>query len=389
MLRNSTWRLDETNLANFGSELEHAQRKEEAELEEVWSFEGTPIGNETGLFIWRVQNFSLVRVPEKQYGQFYQGDSYILLKTTTKPGSDSLVHHIHFWLGGETTQDEAGTAAYKTVKLDDFLDGMAVQHREIQHRESSLFKSYFPSLTYLQGGFESGFNHVEDEELPTRLLRVLRPSKLENSRTHNAVVISQVPLSYESLSSQAVFVLDTGDIVYQWQGSHAKGIERAKAAEFVAQLLGERGKGEMVVVEQGSGGEHVFFESLGSSGTVEEMEAEIEEEEIEEEEVIKQLMCLSSSGPFGLGHLHFDLVAKDTITRDMFDSQHVYVFDVGHQVYTWIGKQAGRKERKRGLQYAQDYIKQSGKSPFTPICRVMEGAEDELFESSLEGWQGW
>ncbi|KAL0093689.1 hypothetical protein F4703DRAFT_1731243, partial [Phycomyces blakesleeanus] len=314
--------LDETNLANFGSDLEHAQRKEEAELEEVWSYEGTPIGNETGMFIWRVQNFGLVRVPEKQYGQFYQGDSYILLKTTTKPGSDSLVHHIHFWLGNETSQ-----------------------HREIQNRESSLFKSYFPSLTYLQGGFESGFNHVEDEELPTRLLRVLRPSRLENSRTHNAVVISQVSLSYESLSSQA----------------------------------------------QGSGGENIFFEKLGSSGPIEEHEAEIEQEEEEEEkeEVTKQLMCLSSSGPFGLGHLHFDLVAKDTITRDMFDSQHVYVFDVGHQVYTWIGKQAGRKERKRGLQYAQDYIKHSGKSPFTPICRVMEGAEDELFESSLEGWQGW
>jgi gelsolin len=101
----------------------------------------------------------------------------------------------------------------------------------------------------LQGGFDSGFNHVEEEELHTRLLRIHKPKQLEGSRTRNAVIISEVALSYESLRSTAVFVLDTGDIVYQWQGEKANGIERAKAAEFIAQLISERnGKGEMVIV---------------------------------------------------------------------------------------------------------------------------------------------
>jgi len=52
--------------------------------------------------------------------ELYDGDSYIILNAYKKsPDSDVLSYDLHFWLGEETTQDEAGTAAYKTVELDD------------------------------------------------------------------------------------------------------------------------------------------------------------------------------------------------------------------------------------------------------------------------------
>ena len=41
-------------------------------------------------------------------------------------------------------QDEYGTAAYKTVELDTYLDDKAIQHRECEGHESELFLSYFP-----------------------------------------------------------------------------------------------------------------------------------------------------------------------------------------------------------------------------------------------------
>ena len=46
-------------------------------------------------------------------------------------------------------QDEYGTAAYKTVELDCFLDDKAVQHREVQNHESDKFKDYFDALVWV------------------------------------------------------------------------------------------------------------------------------------------------------------------------------------------------------------------------------------------------
>lgn len=43
-------------------------------------------------------------------------------------------------------QDEYGTAAYKTVELDTFLNDGPVQHREVQGHESGLFKTYFDKM---------------------------------------------------------------------------------------------------------------------------------------------------------------------------------------------------------------------------------------------------
>ncbi len=105
------------------------------------TFEG--VGQEVGLRVWRIEDFEAVPYDETKYGKFHVGDSYIVLHTSQLGANGRLTWDIHFWLGAEASQDESGTAAYKTVELDDALGGAPVQHREVQEHESSLFESYF------------------------------------------------------------------------------------------------------------------------------------------------------------------------------------------------------------------------------------------------------
>ena len=77
-----------------------------------------------------------------------------------------------FWIGEESTQDEYGTAAYKTVELDDLLDGVPVQYRECEGQESERFQQLFPSINYREGGVASGFRTVGPENYSSRLLWV-------------------------------------------------------------------------------------------------------------------------------------------------------------------------------------------------------------------------
>uniref|UniRef100_A0A3B3CWP0 Gelsolin-like domain-containing protein n=1 Tax=Oryzias melastigma TaxID=30732 RepID=A0A3B3CWP0_ORYME len=83
----------------------------------------------------------LVLIPEKTYGNFFEGDCYVLL--FTQKVKNALSYDIHYWIGSESSQDEQGAAAVYSVQLDDYLGSSPIQHREVQNHESDTFKGYF------------------------------------------------------------------------------------------------------------------------------------------------------------------------------------------------------------------------------------------------------
>ena len=112
------------------------------------------------------------------------------------------------------------------MELDDGLAGIAVHHREVQERESMKILSYFKNtVTYLSGGVDSGFCHVDLSEAEPHLyhIKVIRTN----------LYLVQLPVWRDRLKSGDVFILVCGeDKVWLWIGSDAN--DRPQAGRWLA-----------------------------------------------------------------------------------------------------------------------------------------------------------
>jgi len=357
--------FEDSNIANLGSDLDKKCRLAAAQGEPAWQ----ALQQKEGLNIWRIEAFT-VQVSKTPVGHFYSDDSYIILHTQKdKANPNKLRRDIYFWLGKTTSQDEAGTAAYKTVELDDFFGGDPIQHREVQDHESEEFVSLFPNgIRILEGGVASGFNHVKPENYKPRLLHI-KGRKIPR--------ITEVPLLSSSMNSGDTFILDLGLRLLQWNGTRSNMKEKNRAATLCRAIDDERGgKPTVTVYSQGDKDEHEFFTALGSGP--EGVNAGDDNDLAAEAEGAKKLFRLSDQG----GNLTITPCAS--ATHKELDTNDVFILDAGNEVFTWIGKGASAGERSKALHFAQDYLRLNPDRPaWLPITRVLEGGENEVFLNHL------
>ncbi|KAK1761524.1 putative actin-binding protein [Echria macrotheca] len=385
--------IKDSNVELIGTDIDHKVKYNSAATEPAWN--NGEIGACAGLFIWRVENFAVVPIAREAYGQFFEGDSYIVLHTEeveSQQGDNKLIHDIFFWLGAHTSQDEAGTAAYKTVELDEFLHGTATQHRELQVNPSEEFLALFPRLTVRRGGVASGFRHVEDVGSPevATLLRVFKRSNGAGGR--DTVVVHEVDPTWRSLDEQDVFILDKGDKIWVWQGKDCSPMEKAKAAQVVHDMTIAKHV-DVEVVSQAEPRAYRVVRELGGDEDrgVEALHAArpLRSAEVVEggESRRRQLFRLSDAS----GQLVFELVAEDAfVSASSLDTNDVFLLDDGEkQIWVWEGKKASVAERAMWLKVAQDYIRQlqageKHEPHLLPITYVREGRESVAFRKVIQ-----
>jgi gelsolin len=364
MLKEKKINIADTNMALFGTDIEKNIKKHAAEGEPAWKV----AGKEPGVQVWRVEQFKIVAWPKERYGQFYSGDSYIILHTYKK--EDKLLYNVHFWLGEHTTLDEAGTAAYKTVELDDFLNGLPVQYREVQGSESDKFLHLFNKFEILQGGVETGFHHVEPEKYQPRLLHI--KGKL------NKTIVRQVPANTDSLNQGDVFILDVGLKLYTFQPSGAGAGERATATQLARAIDDQRGSKVQIFVfgyEDNDENAKFFWEFLGGKKAIKSASEGGNDAELAEK---KRLLKISDAS----GSLKVEEVKWD---RKNLNNNDVFIVDAVNTIFVWIGTGASPQERRSGVQLAQSYLNdQPARNKGTAIVRLLQGGENEEFEAQFK-----
>uniref|UniRef100_A0A2P2J513 Gelsolin-like domain-containing protein n=2 Tax=Rhizophora mucronata TaxID=61149 RepID=A0A2P2J513_RHIMU len=332
------------------------------------AFQGA--GQQPGTEIWRIENFQPVPLPKSEYGKFYMGDCYIVLQTTSGNGG-AYKYDIHFWIGRETSQDEAGTAAIKTVELDEMLGGSAVQHREIQGHESDKFLSYFKAcITPLKGGVASGFRKPEEEEFETRLYVC---------RGKRSVKMEQVPFDPSSLNHDDVFILDTEKKIYQFNGVDSSIQERGKAMEAIQFLKDKYHEGtcDVAIVEDeksdtesDSGEFWSYFGGLAPIG-----KRPIGEDDVVPESTPAKLYSIID------GELEF---VGGELSEDMLVDGKCYLLDCGAEVFVWFGHGIKLQERKAATKAAEEFVASQKRPKSTRITQLTQGYETDSFKLKFE-----
>ncbi|CAH1784269.1 unnamed protein product [Owenia fusiformis] len=355
----------DSNLALFGSDLEKNVKKTSASGEQAWST--VDKNRESALYIWRIVKFGITEWPAEDYGSFFDGDSYIILNQYKKEDSDEIEYDVHFWIGKYSTQDEYGTAAYKTVELDTFLDDKPVQHREVMGHESELFLSYFDEIRYLKGGAASGFRHVKAEEYEPRLLHFHGKGR--------KVIVKEVARTRKNLKSDDVYILDLGLKIIQWNGEGSNKDERFKAVQFLQKLKGERGgKADTQNLDEARlNPEHLFYKSIP-----EEDDDDDDDDETDAADNEKKLMQLSDQS----GNVQFNVKKTGDVTSADFDTKDVFMFDTTQDLFVWVGLGASAQEKKSAMMYAHKYLAKSPK-PYLPVTVLREGQYNLSFKTAL------
>lgn len=357
-----TLNIEDTNVAKIGSAEDKEARKEAAQGEPAW--EGA--GQEAGLKVWRIEQFEVKAWPEEEYGNFYEGDSYILLHTKENEEDGSLEYELYFWLGLESSTDEQGTAAYKTVELDDFLDGAATQHREVMLHESDGFNNLFEHVNYLKGGIDSGFNHVEEGAYAGRLMHVKKIGRQTNT--------VEVECTCGSLNQGDAFILDLGSQIYVWKGEECSPFE-GSAAAIAAEALEQSRNGQSTVTHDV---DDAFWEALGGEGDIKSAEDAAGDLPTPLEKGEGVLYRLSDS----TGEMSLDEVGRGELSQEMLDSADVFLCDNGPAVLLWIGSEASPKESAAAMDTANKYLSMHDKPLTTPVTVVKEGfgKSDPMFQ---------
>ncbi|XP_014901317.1 gelsolin-like isoform X1 [Poecilia latipinna] len=324
--------------------------------------------------IWRIEGSDKVAVDPSTYGQFFGGDSYIILYNYRHGGRQG--HIIYMWQGSDSSQDEIGACAILGSQLDDELGGgpvqvvgapITTQVRVVQGKEPAHLMSLFgsqPMVVYRGGTSRDGGQSAPAE---TRLFQVR-----SNSAGHTRAV--ELDAVASNLNSNDAFVLVSPDGASLWVGVGASDTEK-QGAQQLCGILGVSASDEL-----SEGGEtDQFWAALGGKA---EYRTSTRLKDKMDAHPPRLFACSNKTGNFIIEEVPGEMTQDDLATDD------VMILDTWEQVFVWIGNEAQEEEKTEAMASAVRYIETdpANRDARTPIVKIKQGFEPPTFTGWFLGW---
>ena len=315
--------------------------------------------SEPNLYIWRIEKSSLKKWPKENYGIFYEGDSFLVLKIE----NDNKIY-AHVWIGNSSTQDEISFVICKVMQLDNFLENKCTIYYECQSKESEKFLSYFKIFFYEKGGVDA------DLEAKNQNKSIIKLFVVHGSGSNVKVV--QIPINKKKIKSSDAYLLDEGLNVYIYIGASSNCFEKFKLSAL-AQKIKEKRENQVTIIEVDEKGTNdndikykkIFDEMLEKfEENIDEVKSEDKKEENKEnkENLIRKMFKLSDeSGKLSLND-----------GKENLNSGDVFLIDKDDTIFLYIGKGVSKNEKRFSRYYAKNYIIKQRNNAKLPIVVVNE-----------------
>ncbi|KAI3711807.1 hypothetical protein L1987_70353 [Smallanthus sonchifolius] len=293
-------------------------------------------GQKAGIEVWRIENSKPVAVSESSYGK-------------------------------DASEDEADTAAIKTLELDASLGWRAVHYRELQGYETERFLSCFKPCIIPE--------ETEPREHKTRMFVC---------KGQHVVRVQEVPCTRSSITHDAIYILDSKTKVFQFNGSNTSIQERAKALEVVKYISDRyhHSTCDIATIDDGKlladaeagefWGFFGGFAPLPRKGTVKDAQSN------QSTDALPSLLFCVKKG-------QTEHVAVDSLTKKLLETHNCYLLDFGSEIYVWMGRSTSMEERKSANKAAQEYLRGQDR-PKSKIIRMVEYFETVSFRSKFVSW---
>jgi len=318
--------------------------------------------------VWRIENFDKVELDKSMYGQFFAGDSYIVLFKYQVNGKDHGI--LYFWQGRNSSQDEKGSSALLTKNLSDTLPFPTSQVRVVMNKEPNHFLALFKgTMVVHEGGKAGAFKNRQEADSYSAGLTNLYHVRGTNAHNTHAV---QVALAAASLNSGDCFVVTTPAEVFAWRGMGSSDDEKATASKVAGLLATGR---PVHTLDEGAESD-AFWAALGGKG-----EYSSSKELASGEHEARLFQCSNAGNGFKVTEI-------PNFSQDDLVNDDVMLLDAYGEVFVWIGHDSNKQERELSLEAALNYVKNApdGRDPDTPVFVVQAGGEPPSFTCHFLGW---